>query len=67
MFDEIIEKLLTLKANLNAEKEQKTLEAVKSVEEEFSIRAVKIDKLLNECGYLEPAEEIQVTDLGYNA
>lgn len=58
MFEEIIEKLLFLKANLDAEKEKKIAEVVQAVEEEFNARAVKIDNMLNECGYIAPVEEV---------
>ena len=75
MFDEIIEKLLTLKANLDEEKAQKIAEVVQAVEEEFSVRAVKINNMLNECGYVAPIEEVeeanetnesQVVNVAYN-
>jgi hypothetical protein len=67
MFEEIIEKLLTLKSSLATAKEQKIIEAMQNIEQEFADKEVKIDKMLNECGYVAPAEEIQVTDLDNNA
>lgn len=74
MFKEIIEKLLILKANLNAKKEQKILEAVQLIEQEFSDTEVNIDIMLNKCGYVAPVEEIanetenesQVNEVNYS-
>lgn len=61
MFEEIITKLLGLKANLQTEKERKIAEVILAVENEFAENEAKIDKMLDECGYvapiIEPAEE----------
>ena len=61
MFEEIINKLLGLKANLQAQKEQKIAEAIQVIENEFAENGARIDKMLDECGYVapvvEPAEE----------
>ena len=67
MFKEVIEKLLTLKSSLATEKEQKIIEAINNVEQEFADKEVKIDNVLNECGYVAPAEEIQVDEVNENA
>lgn len=57
MFEEIISKLLCLKANLQVEKEQKVAEAIRAVENEFADNEARIDKMLNDCGYVEPIVE----------
>lgn len=61
MFEEIITKLLDLKTNLQTEKERKIAEATQAIENEFAQNEAKIDKMLDECGYvapiIEPAEE----------
>jgi hypothetical protein len=61
MFEEIIEKLLVMKASLATDKATKIEEAVRAVEEEFAVRETKIDNLLTECGYVAPVEEEELT------
>ena len=48
MFEDVIKLLLEKKATLREE-----------IEREFAARSQKIDKLLDECGYVEPIEEAE--------
>ena len=58
MFEEIISKLLGLKANLQTEKERKIAEATQAIENEFAENEARIDKMLDECGYVAPVIEL---------
>lgn len=51
MFDDIIELLLHKKAALLDE-----------LEREFARRSEKIDRLLAECGYVEPVEAVETSE-----
>lgn len=51
MFDDIIELLLHKKAALREE-----------LEREFALRSEKIDRMLTECGYVEPVEVVETSE-----
>ena len=55
MFEDVIELLLVKKANLREE-----------IEREFAHRSAKIDKMLDECGYVEEEKEENVVVENYN-
>lgn len=57
-FQDIIDSLLQKKANINAEKEARKAEALAAIDNEYAEQSAKIDLLLNECGYVEPVEEV---------
>lgn len=57
-FQDIIDSLLHKKANINAEKEARKAEALAAIDNEYAEQSAKIDLLLNECGYVEPVEEV---------
>lgn len=57
-FQDIIDSLLQKRANLNAEKEARVAAALAAIDNEFAEQSAKIDLLLNECGYVEPVEEV---------
>lgn len=57
MFQEIIDILLVKKANLNADKEAELNAFMEELEMRFAEREAKINKMLDEAGYVEPVEE----------
>ena len=64
-FQDIIDNLLLKKANINAEKEARKAEALAAIDKEFAEQSTKINFLLNECGYVEPTEDVaeKIADL----
>ena len=58
-FEKVIEELLNMKSNLNAEKEERISKAIQSIENEFIDMSMRIENALKECGYVEPQPEIE--------
>lgn len=61
MFQEIIDILLVKKANLNAEKEAELDAFMAELDVKYQEREAKINKMLDEAGYVEPVEEVELT------
>lgn len=58
MFEDIIEILLKNRENLNADKEKELSELMANLDQKYVEREEKIKRMLNEAGYVEPAEEV---------
>lgn len=57
MFEEIIDILLKNKANLNADKEAELNEFKVELDIKYAEREEKINKMLDDAGYVEPVKE----------
>lgn len=58
MFQDIINKLLEMKANLNADKEVELNAFMNELEIKFAEREEKINKMLDDAGYVAPVEKV---------
>lgn len=64
MFEVLIEQLLGLQSKLESEKQARIEKAVAEINKEFEENAIKIQKALDDFGYVKPEQEtIEATTL----
>ena len=65
MFDNLIEKLLELQNSLEVEKQARIDKAILEIEQEFESNANKIQKALDDFGYIKPQEVVEEPQENY--
>ena len=57
MFEALIEQLLELRSKLESEKQSRIEKAVAEINQEFEENGIKIQKTLEDFGYVEPEQQ----------
>lgn len=57
MFEVVIDQLLDLRSKLESEKQSRIEKAIAEINQEFEANGIKIQKALEDFGYVEPKQE----------